>query len=175
MANTAAVVVMAAIWAGPPLALAGYSEELRPVTWTCVVRVSEEMGVPLALIAAIMATEDGQVGRVSWNKNGSRDIGPMQLNSWWLPLITQTGISEDELLRDGCVNVAAAGWILRDLMKKYQDPFSVIEAYHSLNPVHSSRYLRSVLKNALRLDVERVLLRANATVPEYSSLDKGEE
>jgi len=138
---------------------------LSPVTWPCVVRVSEEMNVPVALILSIMDAEDGRVGRVSGNKNGSYDIGPMQINSWWLPLISLAGVSEENLLNDGCVNVAVAGWLLRELLDKHKSPEAAIALYHSLDPYYGRRYLHSVLKKALKLDVNRVLLKANETVP----------
>ncbi|MDR2612672.1 MAG: hypothetical protein LBG06_07585, partial [Deltaproteobacteria bacterium] len=71
------------------------------------------------------------------------------------------GVSE-ELLRDnGCVNVAAAAWILRSALAEGGGPLEAVASYHSRKPGRRRAYLRAALARAPRLDVARTLARAN--------------
>jgi len=60
--------------------------------------------------------EGGQTGTVSRNRDGSEDLGPMQINSWWLTPIARAlrrnrRQVRDWLINDPCFNVQAARWI----------------------------------------------------------------
>ena len=60
--------------------------------------------------------EAGWIGAEVRNSNGTYDLGPMQINTWWVPKIAaQLGRSAAEVrhwLRfDACFNVGAARWI----------------------------------------------------------------
>ena len=59
--------------------------ETQPVTLECVVAVSQRYRVPIEIIAGILAQEHGQLGQKMPNRNGTYDMGPMQVNSFWLP------------------------------------------------------------------------------------------
>jgi hypothetical protein len=52
------------------------------------------------------------------NDNGSYDLGPMQINTIWLPELAQSwGVSESTAYKwvrdDPCTNMGVAAWILR--------------------------------------------------------------
>lgn len=156
-----ALAVESAAWAQP-------GRELSPVTWECVERASQAFDVPLALIIGLMDTEGGQVGRVSRNKNGTYDIGPMQINSSWLGKLKTAGVEEKTLKNNGCVNVAAAGWLLRSLLASESSVQEAIARYHSPSKSKGKQYLQTVTRRMYTLDVSRTLERANKTVHGFS-------
>src|SRR3546814_5637816 len=91
---------------------------MRPGTTECVVNASALYQPPEPLVGTILYVEGGNVGTVSGNKNGTADLGPMQINTSWLKtLAPQYGITAVELrsrlVWDGCFNVAIGSWILR--------------------------------------------------------------
>ena len=64
------------------------------------------------LLHAIARTESGVNPRaIGRNRNGSRDIGLMQINSGWLPTLARHGITEQDLF-DPCTNLHVGAWIL---------------------------------------------------------------
>jgi hypothetical protein len=135
--------------------------ETTPLSWGCLTESSLLFQVPISMILIVLDTERGTVGKSSLNKNGTRDYGPMQINSIWLPRLKSLGITE-ELLRDnGCVNVAVGAWILREHLEKTGDPMVAISIYHSRVKKHRERYLKQAMSRAKTLDVMKTLSRAN--------------
>jgi hypothetical protein len=60
--------------------------------------------------------EAGWLGAEVANSNGTHDLGPLQINSWWVPRIAQlVGRPERQvrywLRHDACFNAEAARWI----------------------------------------------------------------
>jgi hypothetical protein len=153
----AALALVWAVFAPAAPASAG----TQPVTWQCVSELSALFEVPLSMLLLVMDTEQGRVGKSSLNKNGTRDYGPMQINSIWLPRLSALGVTE-ELLRDhGCVNVAAGAWLLRAHLSEAKDPLEALSLYHSRKPRLKRRYLAAALARAKSLDVAGTLRRAN--------------
>jgi intracellular multiplication protein IcmP len=114
-------------WSMPP--------QLQPVsavTVACVIDAAHSQHVPLAAVVAIMAAENGQVGLVVVNRNGTYDLGPGQINSSWLSPLAQRRISESTIRNNGCVNVMATAWIFRQaLVQTKGDVWAAIGRYHS--------------------------------------------
>lgn len=112
----------------------------------CVARIAAHYGVELRLVQAIMRVEGGWVGLRSRNRNGSYDLGPMQINTIWLPQLRAKGISEHDLVYDFCANVAVGTWILaRELERADAAPgtpefWQAVGRYHSRTPQHNVRY-----------------------------------
>ena len=87
---------------------------LRPVTAACIVEAGIRMDVPPLALVGIMRVEDGQVGRSTPDQNGTRDFGPMQINTVNVPrLRARFGLSRQAIEDNGCANVWAGAWILR--------------------------------------------------------------
>lgn len=143
---------------------AAWAEPLSPVTWDCLERTASEFNVPLAVLVGIMDQESGQVGKVSKNKNGTYDVGPMQINSEWLPKLKAAGVSEEDLCNNGCVNVAAAGWLLRALISSSPSIQDAIAKYHSPKKDRGEWYLRKVIQRMYTLDADATLTHANQAV-----------
>src|SRR3712207_1170543 len=84
----------------------------------CMAAVAAFHGLPPRVLPSIQRVEGGRVGLASPNRNGSEDLGLMQINTLWIgPLARIGGLSEAEvrhrLLHEPCFNIAAAGLILR--------------------------------------------------------------
>ncbi len=81
--------------------------QLTPVTAQCVEHSADFYQVHPDILYAILLVERGEVGKatVDVNSDGTRDIGPAQVNSIHLPELRELGISETELKSDGCLNI----------------------------------------------------------------------
>jgi soluble lytic murein transglycosylase-like protein len=106
--------------------------------------------VPPALLAGIYRAEGGKPGLEVSNTNGSYDLGPMQINTIWLPeLAKQWGISEKEAKKrvrdDPCANIDVAAWILRRHLNETHNLSKALEHYHSRTPEFGKKYKNRVI------------------------------
>lgn len=93
--------------------------------------------------------EAGWIGAEVPNTNGTQDLGPMQINSWWIPRLSAlTGrppeIVRVWLIRDACFNVQAAGWIFLTELRANRNYWKAIGAYHSSTPWRQRNYAQAV-------------------------------
>jgi len=98
---------------------------------------------PLVLRAIALVESGGNAHAVNRNKNGSYDLGEMQINSIHQPELARYGISPPDLL-DACKNIYIAAWILRRAMDKYGNSWEAIGAYNSATPRYRDRYAARV-------------------------------
>ena len=78
----------------------------------CWEEAAARYGVSSDLLVAIARTESNlDPAAIGRNRNGSRDIGLMQINSAWLPTLAPHGIGEQELF-EPCTNIQVGAWIL---------------------------------------------------------------
>jgi hypothetical protein len=119
--------------------------DTQPVTLECVVEVSRRYQVPVEIIAGILAQERGRLGTRSPNRNGTEDLGPMQINTFWLRTLGRYGITENHMLHHGCYNVAVGAWIVRYEQARGRQPlWQAVGRYHSPDPARASGYARKV-------------------------------
>lgn len=117
----------------------------------CLLLSAQTYGLPPAVLLGIYQVEGGQVGQeVGPNNNGSYDIGPMQINTIWLPtLAKEWGIGEEaarRLLRDDpCTNVRVSAWILRGHFEETGNLAKAVEYYHSRTPHRGKAYKNRVV------------------------------
>ncbi|ALU89605.1 soluble lytic murein transglycosylase protein [Herbaspirillum rubrisubalbicans M1] len=113
----------------------------------CWEQVANWYGVNVHLLYAIAKTESNlnPLAR-NQNKNGSYDIGLMQINSAWLPTLKKYGIDESRL-RDPCVNLQVGAWILSQNMQKMGPTWEAVGAYNARNPKLRIEYARRVYRN----------------------------
>jgi hypothetical protein len=93
--------------------------------------------------------EAGWLGAEVRNTNGSHDLGPLQVNSWWVPklaaLIGQApGKVRWWLVHDPCFNVGAARWIFLSGMAATHDYWTAVGVYHSPTSWRQRHYAASV-------------------------------
>ncbi len=119
---------------------------------TCLLLAAETQGLPPAVLIGIMDVEGGRVGQqVGPNNNGTYDLGPMQVNSLWIPELAEAwGVDHKKAYRmvrdDGCVNVKVSAWILRKKIKEAGSLYGGIAHYHSATPGIGTRYAAKVIR-----------------------------
>ncbi|GBQ46958.1 lytic transglycosylase domain-containing protein [Komagataeibacter europaeus] len=112
-------------------------------------------GFPANILPSIHSVEGGKVGTIAHNKNGTDDLGFMQVNSSWLPaLVEGTGLPAStlrtRLIQDPCFNIAMAGSIL-DLYRQeaHGDVWRAVGFYHSHTPPLGLGYQAQVLNASI--------------------------
>lgn len=117
----------------------------------CLLLASQTYQVPPAVMIGIMHVEGGRVGQeVGPNVNGTYDLGPMQVNTRWLPPLARVwGVDQKRarlLVRDdGCLNVRVAAWILHQKIAESGSLYAGIAHYHSATPWIGYPYARKVI------------------------------
>lgn len=116
----------------------------------CIMMAAQTHHVPPAVLAGIYQAERGTVGQEVSNTNGSHDLGPMQINTLWIPVLAKRwNVTEKEAYRkvrdEACVNTDVAAWILRQHLNETQNLGRALSYYHSRTPKHSKKYKNRVL------------------------------
>jgi soluble lytic murein transglycosylase-like protein len=70
------------------------------------------------------------------NRNGTVDVGLMQINSLWAEELGETWGSLD----DPCTNVMVGAWILNQCMQDYGYTWNAVGCYHSRTPERRDSY-----------------------------------
>ena len=113
----------------------------------CWEEAASRYGVNPHLLYAIAKTESGLNPKaVNRNKNGSVDLGLMQINSRWFPILRKHGIDEQSLL-DPCTSIHVGAWILAENMRRMGNSWEAVGAYNARNPVLRQRYAGKVYRN----------------------------
>ncbi|BEV16245.1 lytic transglycosylase domain-containing protein [Herbaspirillum sp. DW155] len=133
------VIVLIALLAG-----AG-SAGLARATDLCFEQAGQRYGVSPLILQAIAQQESGMNPRaLHRNRNGTRDIGLMQINSSWLGFLARYHISEADLL-DACTNIHVGAWILGSNFQRMGVSWEAIGAYNAVSPDKRARYATQVI------------------------------
>jgi len=98
---------------------------------SCFHESGERYGISPVLLQAIAEVESGlDPAAVHVNGNGSIDIGLMQINSWWFPVLKQHGISSEDLW-DPCLSIGVGAWILAGNIRQYGYGWRAVGAYNA--------------------------------------------
>lgn len=105
--------------------------------------------------------EAGWIGAEIRNSNGTHDLGPLQVNSWWVGRIASLLDQRPEVIRswlanDACFNVRAASWIFLSGLATSRDYWQAIGIYHSPTRWRQLRYAHSVAARMKRRFGEKV-------------------
>jgi hypothetical protein len=130
----------------------------------CLMLAAQTYQVPPAVMIGIMHVEGGRIGQqVGPNINGSYDLGPMQVNTTWVPALAHAWGVDQRTARalvrdDGCVNVKVAAWILHQKITETGSVYGGIAHYHSATPWLGIPYADRVIavmdrKGLIRHDV----------------------
>lgn len=125
--------------------------------FACMALVAQLYSLPPRVLPSIQKVEGGGPGIVSHNANGSSDLGVMQINTLWLPILARYAkLSPAEvrnrLLHQPCFNIAAAGLIMRTYLDETQgDLMLAIGHYHSHTPLLNQGYQEKVRRSAAAL------------------------
>lgn len=99
--------------------------------------------------------EGGWTGAEIANANGSHDLGPLQINSLWVPKIAAVLRQPEQDVRawlksDACFNAAVARWIFLSALRSTGDYWAAIGVYHSPTAWRQRRYALSVADHLTR-------------------------
>lgn len=136
----------------PPIQIVPPAINTREANGSCVIKAAHFYHIPVVLLKAVLRTEGGHVGQIHENANGSYDMGPAQINSIWLPVLAQYGITRAMILNDGCLNISIGAWILAQAMAggSPQNPAEFwrhVGDYNSHTPLWNQRYALKVWQN----------------------------
>jgi soluble lytic murein transglycosylase-like protein len=121
-----------------------------PNAHACWEDAARRYGVNPAMLVAIARTESGMnPDAINRNRNGSVDLGLMQINSRWFPLLRQYGIGEQQL-RDPCTSIHVGAWILSQNMQRLGNSWDAVGAYNSSSPALRAAYAQRVYRNLPR-------------------------
>ncbi len=120
----------------------------------CMVVVAKLYGLPPEVLPSIQAVEGGYPGAISLNRDGSADLGVMQINTRWLPAVAaytrkQYTIVRGRLIHDPCFSIVIAGAIMRTYLDQaHGNLLRAVGYYHSHTAVLGEEYRREVLRAA---------------------------
>lgn len=123
----------------------------------CFALVSAFFHLPPHVLPSIQMVEGGRPGLAAANRDGSADLGVMQINTLWIaPLARYTRQPEStirhRLLEDPCFNIAAAGAIMRIYLNDEKgNLMRAIGSYHSHKPARNQLYQLKVVEASERL------------------------
>src|ERR1700678_2727823 len=124
---------------------------VNSVPVSCINHAAITYHVPVSIILSVMKQEGGKNGQAVRNKNGTADLGVMQINSVWVPVLARYGYSKDKLQYDPCKNVEAATWLINRSMADGKTAWQGIGNYHSKTPAYNKKYRESVYANFQRI------------------------
>jgi hypothetical protein len=125
--------------------------------FACMVLVAQIYALPPRVLPAIQRVEGGAPGVSSHNTDGTDDLGIMQINTIWLPILarisgTDEATAKDRLLDRPCYNIAAAGMIMRRYLDEtHGDLMLAIGNYHSHTRLLNIGYQAKVMNSAAQL------------------------
>lgn len=116
----------------------------------CIFAAAQTYAVPHTVLLGVLHVEGGRAGMASQNTNGTQDLGPMQINTLWVPKLARhwnvPEATAKRMVRDNpCVNVGVGAWILRMKMNETGSLSRGIAHYHSATPGIGTRYRDKVL------------------------------
>lgn len=106
------------------------ASEARAYCWA---EAARRYDVEPELLQAIAAVESGYRAEAMnyANRNGSRDIGLMQINSIHLPRLLKDGITEQRLLDEPCLSIEVGASILAGFIKQFGYNWTAVGAYNA--------------------------------------------
>ena len=101
---------------------------------SCWETAGARYGIHPWLLAAIAKVESrfdpNAVNATHAARTGSVDLGLMQINSSWLPVLARHGITRQALF-DACTSIAIGAWILADLFARHGVTWEAVGAYNA--------------------------------------------
>ena len=115
----------------------------------CLMLASQTYDVPPAVMLGIMKAEGGQIGQQVKNTNGSYDLGPMQINTVWIPELAKSwGVNQKTAINwvrdDACTNMGVSAWILKNHLIETGNIKQAVAHYHSRTPRYGVKYQKRV-------------------------------
>ncbi|MCE2580150.1 lytic transglycosylase domain-containing protein [Komagataeibacter sp. FNDCR1] len=133
--------------------------EMVPALPRCLFMAADAQKIPRSILAALMLTEGGHPGTEMPNRDGSHDLGVMQVNDrTWLNKVAYLLFDGDrakarrELRDNGCLSLAVGAWIFRGYVDEAGGDYArAVGYYNSHTPVHMAAYQQRVRHNFVKL------------------------
>jgi soluble lytic murein transglycosylase-like protein len=110
----------------------------------CFDQAGARYGIAPSLLKAISVIESGSNPTAhNRNRDGSEDIGHMQINSRWLGVLASFGIGREQLF-DACINTYVGAWILAQNISRLGYGWEAIGAYNAHSPKKRAAYARRI-------------------------------
>lgn len=117
---------------------------IKNIPEVCIEQTADRFNLPKNLLKAVLKVEGGDIGKVNDNTNGTYDIGPMQINSIWLPHFEEY-VTLDKIQNNGCINLQVGAWILRyNINNAGGNTWEGVGNYHSSTPNLHQNYVYKV-------------------------------
>lgn len=120
----------------------------------CFIDAGEKYKIHPNLLWAIAKVESNfNYTAINRNANGSYDIGIMQINSSWLPVLRKHGLYDDRYIWEPCYNIHVGAWILAQCIQRYGYTWEAVGCYNAVTPskrVKYSKKVQEVLKPYVR-------------------------
>ncbi|MDD5053083.1 MAG: lytic transglycosylase domain-containing protein [Sulfuricurvum sp.] len=101
-----------------------------------------DFGIDPSLLKRIATIESSlDPNAINHNKNGTSDIGLMQINTIHLRRLSKVGVTRESLL-DPQVNIYVGALLLSSHIRKRGYNLDAIGCYHSANPVYKNQWLK---------------------------------
>lgn len=116
----------------------------QPVLANCWKRAGDYYHVDPWLLLAIANVESGMNPHaIGWNRDGTHDVGLMQINSVHFPELAPLGIDEQRLMTEPCTSIMVGASILSNMIKVYGNNWEAVGAYNA--GVKKERYSQRML------------------------------
>jgi soluble lytic murein transglycosylase-like protein len=111
----------------------------------CFEDAGKQYGIPYQLLKSIAGIESNMnPGAFNVNRNGSFDVGLMQINSFW---IKTWGLNKDELISNPCYNVMIGANILKKCIDRYGFNWEAVGCYNANNLQKKMNYSWKIFQN----------------------------
>jgi len=115
----------------------------------CFKAAGDSHNVSPDLLRLIAVVESGRNPKaVNRNKNGSMDVGIMQVNSIWEKHFGQEAWKR--ITTDPCANIFAGAHILAQCINRHGETWAAVGCYHSHNKQQAQPYIIKVKEAYLR-------------------------
>jgi hypothetical protein len=105
-------------------------------------RAGRDFGIDPTLLKRIATIESSMNPRaLNLNKNGTYDLGLMQINTIHLKRLSKIGVTREALM-DPEVNIYVGALLLSSHIRKKGYNLDAIGNYHSANPIHKTKWLK---------------------------------
>lgn len=78
------------------------------------------------------------------NTNGSYDIGIMQINTQWIPVLKKHGLKDERHLWHPCYNIHVGAWVLSQCISKYGYTWEAVGCYNAVSKSKRVKYARRI-------------------------------
>ncbi|KVN27843.1 lytic transglycosylase domain-containing protein [Burkholderia stagnalis] len=98
----------------------------------CFTKAGERHGIDPLLLAAVAKVESALNPRaMNWNRNGTYDIGLMQINSSHLPRLIKAGVTHKRLIDEPCTSIDTGASILAGFIDRHGYTWNAVGAYNA--------------------------------------------